>query len=299
MSDKLDFMSPIGRLVGGSLYEPQTHDVNGKLLTYASGPKAGQPRVNYYFGLAIPKGPETSWTQTPWGQLIYQAGAAGYPTQIKAPTFSWKVTDGDSDIPNTKDRAPCSNQGYPGHWVLNYSGSIAPSLWNGVQDPKNLRQLTGVNEINLGDYIQVWGNVIDNAPSQSPGVYLNHSIVALMGYGERITFAPDANSVGFGGQLPTGASRTPVGVAPNVSTPAPIAAPAPNAYIAPNTPITTPPPAMPQTVVQPHPAILTPPAPPAAPVKTLTARANGATYEQYIAAGWTDIQLIQEGLLAG
>lgn len=39
-----------------------------------------------------------------------------------------------------------------------------------------------------------------------------------------------------------------------------------------------------------------PPAPPSAPVMVMTAAANGVTYEAYKAQGWTDDQLIQNGL---
>jgi hypothetical protein len=47
--------------------------------------------------------------------------------------------------------------------------------------------------------------------------------------------------------------------------------------------------------VQPHPAILQPPA---APIRQMTAKAAGATYEAMIAAGWTEALLVQHGYLA-
>ena len=55
--------------------------------------------------------------------------------------------------------------------------------------------------------------------------------------------------------------------------------------------------------VQPYPEFVTgaagtPPAPPpAAPVRQMTPAAQGATYEQMIAAGWTDELLIQHGMM--
>jgi hypothetical protein len=56
--------------------------------------------------------------------------------------------------------------------------------------------------------------------------------------------------------------------------------------------------------VQPHPGFLTPgaappPAPPMppAPARQMTAAANGVTYEAYIAAGWTEQQLRENGLM--
>ena len=42
-----------------------------------------------------------------------------------------------------------------------------------------------------------------------------------------------------------------------------------------------------------------PPAPLAVPVKTMTAKAAGKTYDEFIAAGWTSDQLIAQGYMAG
>lgn len=65
---------------------------------------------------------------------------------------------------------------------------------------------------------------------------------------------------------------------------------------------TTNPPPLPGAPVQPNPGFLNPgaaapPAPPAPPAKQMTAAANGVTYEQYIAANWTDALLIQHGFM--
>lgn len=72
----------------------------------------------------------------------------------------------------------------------------------------------------------------------------------------------------------------PVGSVPTPAAPAPIVAA---------------PPALPVT---PNPAILAVPAAPAAPARVMLPAANGATYEQLIAAGWTDAQLVQHGMMA-
>jgi hypothetical protein len=121
-------------------------------------------------------------------------------------------------------------------------------------------------------------------PAETPGVYLNMQIVALAAFGPEIEGKAgiDPRAVGFGGQLPPGASATPVapasgGLMPQAA-PAPAAAPAPVA-------------------VAPAVGFASPGAPAApAPVRQMTAAAT-ATYEAYIAAGWTDAQLIQNGLM--
>jgi len=107
-----------------------------------------------------------------------------------------------------------------------------------------------------------------------------------------------------GGQAP--AAAPPVYQAPAAAPPvyqAPAAAPpvyqapaaAPPVYQAP----AAAPPAAPGAVglppgVQPAPDVLNPPA---APARQMTPAANGATYEQMIAAGWTDTTLIQHGMM--
>jgi hypothetical protein len=56
-------------------------------------------------------------------------------------------------------------------------------------------------------------------------------------------------------------------------------------------------PPVPGMAVPPVPGAMPPPAPPAPPAKTLTALAGGASYDQMIAAGWTDATLIQNGYM--
>ena len=61
-NNKLGLLLPIGRLVDGSIYVPQTTDANGQPLVTKTGPNAGQPRQNVYFSVAIPKTPGvTHW----------------------------------------------------------------------------------------------------------------------------------------------------------------------------------------------------------------------------------------------
>lgn len=58
-------------------------------------------------------------------------------------------------------------------------------------------------------------------------------------------------------------------------------------------------PAAKPAVVQPAPAAPLPPAPPAilVPAKVMTAKAAGATYDQFVAAGWTDTMLVDQGYM--
>ncbi len=284
MSTRVSILFPVGRLVGGSVYEPQKTDAVIK-----SGPNAGMPAIKYYFACAIPKRSETHWNQTEWGTQIYSVGVNAFPNgQTNSPTFAWKIVDGDSRIPNENQRVPCEREGYAGHWILNFSSAQAPKIVNS----DGTKHILEVSAVNLGDYIQVYGDVVDNIKSSpKAGVYLNHRIVALSGYGERIILGPDPASLGFGKTgLPIGASATPIaqGFNPTISN------------VVPPQPQVTMPPTQPP--ITPYPQILTPPpsvpVPPVIkPARVMLPSAQGATYEQLCQAGWTDELLIQHGMM--
>jgi hypothetical protein len=311
-----DILFPIGRLIGGSVTVGSDTDSKGQKRITKTGANAGQPFFQFSFGVAYPKNGTTSWTQTDWGAKIYVAGQEGYPNgEIQRADFSWKVIDGDSQIPNKKLKKPCDQQGYPGHWVVWFSSGAAPKLYdiigNKQGDPP--RPLIAPMEILPGYYVQVYGSAKDNKPSETPGVYINHSMVALAGYGERITQGPDANEVGFGGgALPVGASTVPVG-GMMATTPAAL----PGAAVAPPPGAVVPPPgavAPPPVHVAPNPAILAggvPPAPPAPapapPPPAPAADPMGAppgrrmigtyTYQQLKDANYSDEQMIAQNYM--
>lgn len=282
---RLDWTTPVGRLVGGSIYEPQTKDYQGRPLVAKDGVT---PRVDYTFGVAIPKSAGvTHWSQEAWGAPIWDLANAEFKNgETQRHDFSSKIIDGDSTIPNKAGRKPCDSEGYKGHWVVWFSGGYAPKVYNA----DGSQQILEPNAVKRGYYVQVFGNVSDNKPSQTAGLYMNHTYVALSAYGEEISSAPDVSAAKFGGApLPAGASATPT---PAFS-PAPPAAPVPPTAVPPAAPV-------PPVAVTPNPAILNagvPPAPPVPPVRQMTALANGATYEQMIALGWTDALLIQNGYM--
>lgn len=286
---RLDFTTPVGRLVCGSIYEPQTKDYQGRPLVAKD---KVTPRVDYTFGVAIPKtAGVTHWSQEPWGAPIWALANAEFKNgETQRHDFSSKIIDGDSTIPNKQGNKPCDREGYKGHWVIWFSGGYAPKVYNA----DGSQQILEPNAIKRGYYVQVFGNVSDNKPSETAGLYMNHTYVALSAYGEEISSAPDVSAAGFGGQpLPAGATSTPApafapappmtGMPPNtpaygnIQPPAPPAPPAPSA------------PPAPPVAVAPNPAILN--------VRQMTALANGATYDQMIALGWTDAMLIQNGYM--
>jgi hypothetical protein len=203
-----DILFPIGRLVAGSLYTPNTKDFQGNQLTIKSGPNAGQPRQEYFFACAIPKGTEQNWWETEWGAKMYQEAATAWPNgEYGQQGFAWKVVNGDSQQPNRRGTVPASLPGYAGHWVVNFSSSYPPK----ITADNGSRQLIEENAVKPGYYIQVYGDVAGNKTPGNPGIFVNHKVVNLAGYGEEISTGVDPSHVGFGGNLPAGASQTPVG----------------------------------------------------------------------------------------
>lgn len=282
--EKIGITFPVGRMVYGDVYSGRTKDDKGQPLVIKNGPNAGQPRTEYAFGVAIPKGSEQYWNHTAWGQQIYALALKEWPQgQWQNPAFSWKIEDGDSRIPNKNNRVNADTEGYPGCWILKFASNFAPQIYN--RDGTQLMVEPGA--VQCGYYIQVYAEIKSNESTQSPGMYLNPSLVAFNAYGTPIVrkgSGPDASTVGFGqSSAPAGAMATPPAGLPPIA--APLTPP-----VAPVVPVAAPPVAVPP----PAPAILQPPAPPA---RQLTAKANGASYEQLIAAGWTDDLLRANGLM--
>jgi hypothetical protein len=316
----VDLKIPVGRIVQGQLWKVQkkTDPKTGAPLLG----KDGLQRESRFFAVAVAKTPgHTHWSQTQWGQIIWAEGQKAYPQMSQHPSFSWKIEDGDSTVPNKKMKRNCDREGHPGHWILKFStekrGPI--STWNATGSAP----MPG-EEFMPGRYVEVFANVAGNT-GDTPGVYLNPVMVALAGYGPLIEVAPDPSVAGFGqSALPPGASAVPLAsttltppaaALPGTTAPTahglpvvpaavlpqsagPLSQPVPQPAASPgSTPMTSPS----SVVVQPNPAFLLGPlAPiaPAAPTLSPAALAAGHTYKQLRDAGHTDEQLRAAGYLA-
>jgi hypothetical protein len=238
------------------------------------------PRMSTYIGIAIPKGAETDWKQTTWGAQFYQEAVTSWPNgEYNAPTFAWKVIDGDSQVPNKKGKKPCEREGYPGHWVIQCSTELDVKCFHaGKYDPT--QQIQNKNEIKAGDYCRVVVSVKGNNPAPSPGLYVNPHLFELTRAGQEIQlgFGPVASEA-FGGAAP----ELPPGALVDTAVQAPAPAPAPVA--APAAPVAPAP-------VAPAPDFLNGPQPPAAPVPEMFV-VQGVTYtrEQLTGFGWTPEQI--------
>jgi hypothetical protein len=277
---------PSGRMIMGSLSVPRTKDAEGKPLVIKNGPDMGKPTQEFFFAVAYPKTlGATHWSQEPWGKDIWSLGHGAFPGVAQSPSFSWKIDDGDSTMPNKKGKALGTNPNCKNCWVVFFKQpSPIPCYYYRRIDGQAPSTPFDPKGINAGDYVQVAGFIKSNGSTQNPGVYMNPRMVDLVGYGERITQGADPMSAGFGtAALPAGASVMPTGAMPVGSTPnlpPPYSPPAPNPAIL--------------TGVMPPPA----PPPPVASGPVMTAKAAGATLESFLAVGWTLDALKANGYVA-
>jgi hypothetical protein len=254
-----------GRLVLGHPFVSTNKDADGNV--YADG------RVQYFMHIAIPKNDPL------WGGILatmMTEAKAGFPQFFppaaaskfggcNLPTFSWKITDGDSTEANTKGNSPSQREGYPGNWVLRFSSGFQPKVY--VHANGAYTELTDPKCVKTGDYVVVSGSTSPNGSTQSPGLYLNIDGVLLVKEGKEIISSQSAESM-FGAVLSNLPAQTATAGAP-FQTP-------------------TPQPAAPVPVPTPAPDLLKGPQ---------MAPGCPYTYASLVAAGWTDDQMRASGYL--
>lgn len=269
-------------------------------------------------------GPQPWFTQPPQGHA---------QPWIMHPLFSFKVADGDGLDQNGKSNA--SKEGFAGHWIIRCGSAYPPRCFHAGRYAAN-EQIQEKGAIKRGYFIRVNGTTEGNGNAQRPGLYVNLDMVELAAYGPEIVSGPDAaDAFGSGpAALPAGATAAPMTpaappagapaappppAAPAPAAPVPAAAPSPAAVspapasppapytgymggAAPAAPAASPPVPAPIAATSPTAAPTSvPPAPPPAPVAAgpvMLPAAQGATYEQMIAAGWTDETLRAHGMMA-
>jgi len=176
MADRITLVTPVARIVAGDLWEPRKTDFQGNPLTYKSGPNQGQPRVEYFIALAIPKN-SPEWPAI--HQAIYKEAVRGFPHlfdqqgNFQGQKFAWKITDGDSPILNSNNIRPCDKEGYPGHWVLSCGSTIAPKVY----DRNNAPIDPSTRAIKRGDYVRAQISFVANEQSANPGLYMGANMI--------------------------------------------------------------------------------------------------------------------------
>lgn len=298
-----NFVSPVGRLVQGSAFE-----ANAVIDTTTKQPKLtldGKPRMEYMIGVAYAKN-DPHWPA--FEKIIKDVAAASFPGFFPQgpngpcthPNFSMKIVDGDGFDANGVDNK--TKEGFAGHWVVRFKTGYPPTVYPANKyTPADL--ITDKNLLRTGYFVAVMGSVAGNKGGQGggasrPGVYVNMSSVILCGFGPEIIKGPDVAAAMAGANLalPAGASPTPLGIGNGAPSAAPIAATPAAAAPAPIASPTSGPAPAPYTnyMGAPAPAAPVPAAPPA---RQMTPKANGATYEQFVANGWTDDALRRDGYM--
>lgn len=330
MSEKINYLTPVGRAVTGDLFKPNVTSMDGSPLLVKSGPHKGTPSQQYVWGLAFSKTDTAfvewyckhidaparkawpQWYNGPVNQndVNYKLGPIGLP-QCTHPAMSLKIRDGDGIDGVGK---PNSNkEGYAGHWILVATSAFAPGVYYVGQYPPQHKGITDPNIPRRGYYYRMGGTIESNNNPQKPGLYVNLHMVDLCFGGQEIVSGPDAATVFGQGPvpvMPAGATALPMAQAGILQSPPALAVP-PNAPVGglvmgaspsmPTLPI-APVYVVPNAAVMAIPPAALPPLPPASqtvpPSPVMTAKAAGASYETFIAAGWTPESMRAQGYLA-
>lgn len=176
-----NFVSPVGRLVQGDPFTPQTKDMQGN------------PRKTpqYFIGVAYKK-TDPQWPA--FEAIIRGEAQASFRDffddkgNCKHPSFSFKIIDGDGLDGNGKPNS--AKEGFAGCWVVRFTSTYPPECY----PIDSFTPLMGEG-MKKGDFIQVSGNVKGNDNRQKPGVYVNLSKVKLRSVGEEIKTGPDAATI--------------------------------------------------------------------------------------------------------
>ena len=218
--------SPACRWVQGNLWTPSDKGFGGKPLT----DRNGQPRTQWFVGVACPKGPEFDAF---WGQIVEHAKTEFPQGQWQQPHFAWKLADGDAPEHAAKP-------GRAGCWILRLASGFAPEVYDA-----NHVQLIDPQMVVKGDWLRVNIGVQGNGdvtPNGKPSVYLNLGATLLVQKGEPIASGPSVGEI-------FGAPGTAVAVAPAPGVPyaAPVVIapgvpgmPAPGVPGVPGVPVTVP-----------------------------------------------------------
>jgi len=289
-----EFVTPVGRIVSGHpMIMRQNKDDKGIPKVQADG---ATPSKSSFVALAIPKGPEQHWNQTEWGQKIWSEIMTSWPNgEYQMPTFSFKVEDGDSQVPNKKMKKNCDREGYPGHWIIKASTSIPYGSYHvGKYLPTDVIKVE--NEIKTGDYGRLNIMVKGNSSTQTPGIYINPNLFELSRAGVQIIAEGGADAASaFGGVapvIPQGAQIDTAVAAQVIAAPVAahvIAAPVAAQVVTPAADFVNGPPPVAQT---PPPVAAPAPAPVPVQVKYMGPDGKPYTMAQLVAGGWTEAQVL-------
>lgn len=205
-------VSPVGRIVWGSVSELNTRDKDGR-------PEPDKEKHRFTFGLAIRKDDPRMGD---FLAALYHQAVAGYPNNptmkqridyqwqnfgrdLGGSGFKFKVKDGDAPLQRTGKPDPNSL----GCFVVSFSTKLPITCSNA----QNLQ--IDAKEIERGYFVDVATSIaVNEKVDQTAGIFVNPSVVRFLAHGERIMGGISIEDA-FAGhaaptQLPPGASPTPV-----------------------------------------------------------------------------------------
>lgn len=216
---KFDFLTPLARLVAGSLHIPSDKDTQGKprdkpqywfhiaiSKTDLSNPAAPNQAILQQLG-QIQQHAFDTYASTPYRDAIQtkiRSGPIGalIPQGFRAP-YAWKIEDGD--WPENAGK-----EGHAGHWILKFSGTFAPNV---CDNSPAFNQLNGAT-IQLGSYVQVAASTeINGNFDDTAGIYMNYRFVRVIAAADGVTVpiiqagingAAAFGDQGYTGPLPAG-----------------------------------------------------------------------------------------------
>ena len=278
----MDFNTPVGRIVQGSVAMQQQKDVD---TNQPMKDEHGNPVMGTFIALAFPKvlpnGQPNTEFDAFFGQLR-QVAASAWPALFPQgpngpctnPRFSWKYQDGDGVDQSGKSVA--DKPGFKGNHILRFFTSFPIRCFHEgkfaaheeIQKPEDI--------IKRGYWVRLFGEAKSNnaTGTQVPGISLYPKLLSFVERGEEIVSGPDAQTAfgnaAVGWRPPASASPipTPGVAAPAVSVPS-VAAPA----------VSVPSVAAPAISV---------PTPPAGPVVAPALAAQGITWPMLQGQGWTE-----------
>lgn len=216
MADRIEFWTPVGRMIGGSAFEARKETIYG-----TDKPKLdddGNEVERFLVTIAIPKvnanaqGADRTPFESYMLPYLQQAALRDFPArQFDRPDFAWKFVDGDSTALDQNGKRWCDKVGYRGHWVAR----LQTKFDFNVVAPDGVKFLTDPSSVKLGYYVRALVDVKGNGQMVSKcGLYLNLRLLQLVAYGEVINVGIDVQAAMRAAPaiaaLPPGASAVPV-----------------------------------------------------------------------------------------
>lgn len=222
-SEKINFTTPVGRIISGSLTEQNKHAYDSKAPN-GRGVELPQDKWYYWFRVAFLKtqaggtaGDINGLLNLIYGHTLksYQAidRSGGIVARAQSgpmdphSTFAWKIEDGDAVGADGKRKF---GEEAAGSWLFSMRSAYPIKCANGLaanaECPPDM--------IKRGYYVDIYATCsINDQTDHTAGIYINPGIVRLVGYGAEISGGPSIAQA-FGSapapQLPPGASAVPV-----------------------------------------------------------------------------------------